>query len=332
MTGRAASYGGEGIRFRHPAVPGLVSVVMPCFNAARFLPAAIASVLRQTHRAVELIVVDDGSTDGSGSVARAQRDAHPSRIHLLTQANAGPSSARNRGLAEVRGEFVAFLDADDYWSPRCLARLVEGAQRAAAPVAYCGWQNVGDGGPGTHPYIPPDYAAEDAAAAFLRGCPWPIHAAVVRRDLVEEVGGFSERYHASSDYDLWLRILGLGQRFVLVPKVLAFYRWHGDGQISADCVRQELDAWHVRRDFVRHCAALVRHLPRSRLRELTHGALRSAASQAARRLDVSTAQALYRHMVRHGAAGRRDLRLALPALLPRAAFARLLHLLDRAWA
>lgn len=95
-------------------MPVLVSVIMPCYNAARFIADAITSVLGQTEASWELIVIDDGSTDGSADVVR--RFADP-RIRLITQANAGVSAARNAGLAGSRGEFVAFLDADDRMRP-----------------------------------------------------------------------------------------------------------------------------------------------------------------------------------------------------------------------
>jgi glycosyltransferase involved in cell wall biosynthesis len=97
-----------------PSLPVRVSIIMPCYNAARFIDEAIASVLAQTEASWELIVIDDGSTDGSADIVR--RFADP-RIRLITQANAGVSAARNAGLAASVGEFVAFLDADDRMRP-----------------------------------------------------------------------------------------------------------------------------------------------------------------------------------------------------------------------
>lgn len=95
-------------------LPARVSIIMPCYNAARFIDEAIASVLAQTEASWELIVIDDGSTDGSAEIVRRFTDP---RIRLITQANAGVSAARNAGLASSRGEFVAFLDADDRMRP-----------------------------------------------------------------------------------------------------------------------------------------------------------------------------------------------------------------------
>ena len=316
------------IRFRDPAIAGRVSVVMPCFNGEHYLAAAIDSVMEQSHLDTELVVVDDGSTDNSVEIVRQQMATHPGRIQLLEQPNRGPYPARNFGLAATKGEFVGFLDADDYWDADCISKLLQALQSTGAPLAYCGWQNVGKEGSGGEPYVPPDYAAADPVTHFLRGCPWPIHAALLRRTLVDEVGGFSERYFTSLDYDFWLRILGATHRLVLVPEVLAYYRWHSSGQISANRHRQIIDAWRVRRDFVRQFPDQTSHLSGSKVRELVGGALRTAAYEAFWRRDLATAQALFRHALRHAAIGPRDLRYAIPAMLPQVLFTRLVGLSD----
>lgn len=96
----------------------LVSCVIPVFNGARFVGEAIASALAQSHQPVEVIVVDDGSTDGTAAVVRE----FGLSAHYIHQANAGPPAARNAGMLVARGEFIAFLDADDRWHPEKLAR------------------------------------------------------------------------------------------------------------------------------------------------------------------------------------------------------------------
>jgi len=98
----------------------LVSCVIPVFNGEAYLDDAIDSVLRQEHRPLEVIVVDDGSTDGTAGVARSRGDA----VRYVRQTNAGPSSARNRGIEEARGALVAFLDADDRWLDGKLSRQI----------------------------------------------------------------------------------------------------------------------------------------------------------------------------------------------------------------
>jgi glycosyltransferase involved in cell wall biosynthesis len=306
----------------------LVSVVMPCHNAERYLREAIGSVLRQSCAGVELIVVDDGSTDASPEIAARLAHEHAGRLTLLRADHGGPYPARNLGLQKARGEFVAFLDADDWWEPTALARLHDALVGANADLAYCGWQNVGEG-VRSEPYVPPEYEKGDPVEAFLGGCPWPIHAALVKRTIVDRLGGFSVRRFSSMDYDFWLRALALTRNIVRAPEVLAFYRWHDAGQISAVKWRQVLDALAVQQDFVRANPQLVAHLPLRRLRELTEGRVVRQAYGALWKRDVVSAHRLFRHVALARSFGFRDLRHAISALLPISAYRRLVGLVDR---
>jgi GT2 family glycosyltransferase len=306
-----------------------VSVVMPCFNAAPFVEQAVRSALGQTCDDSELIVIDDGSTDGSGAIVERLQEEYGERLVLLRSDRTGPYPARNAGLARARGEWVAFLDADDWWEPDFLQSMLAAAREAGADVAYCGWKNVGGERDRTLPYVPPDYVAEDAVAAFLRDCPWPIHAALVRREVLTKLGGFSTRMFSSMDYDLWIRLLAVTRRMVRVPRVLAYYRWHGGGQISAVKWRQVLHAWRVRRDFVQHNPALVAHLSRSVRRRLVDGVLLEQGKTLFWRRDLEGAQPLLRQALCSGAFGARDLPLLVAAQLPGAVFQRLVAYADR---
>lgn len=306
-----------------------VSVVMPCFNAAPFVEEAVRSALQQTCGDCELIVIDDGSTDGSDAVVMRLQQEFGERLTLLRSSRTGPYPARNAGLAQARGEWVAFLDADDWWEPDFLVSMLDAAHAADADVAYCGWKNVGGERDRTQPYVPPDYAAQDAVAAFLRDCPWPIHAAIVRRKVVQQLGGFSVRMFSSMDYDLWIRLLGVTRKMVRVPRVMAYYRWHGSGQISAVKWRQVLHAWRVRRDFVQYHPDLVAHLPRRVRRGLIDGVLVEQGKALFWRRDLEGAQPLLRQALRVGAFGARDLPLLVAAQLPGAVFQRLVAYVDR---
>ena len=310
-------------------VPSRISVIMPCYNAASFVEAAVNCVMGQTYQDVELIVVDDGSTDGSVDILQQLAAQHPSRMTLLFQDRMGPYPARNLGLEHAHGGRVAFLDADDYWTSDCLEKLCAAMDAQQADIAYCGWQNVGMGAPGTDPYIPPDYSQMDTAAEFLRSCPWPIHAALVRREAIDAVKGFSERRFSAMDYDLWLRLYAHTQKIVRVPEVMAFYRWHDKGQISKTKWKQVLDALQVRRDFVAHHSERVAHLSRNRVIELSDGFLLREAYRAYWHRNLTDAHKLFRRAFVQGVWKTGDLKYILPALLPGAWFEWLVNKADQ---
>lgn len=297
-------------------VPSRISVIMPCYNAASFIEEAVNCVMNQTYPDVELIVVDDGSTDGSTNILQALVARYAPRIQLYFQDRQGPYPARNLALAHARGGYVAFLDADDYWSADALEKLVAAMDSQQADIAYCGWQNVGMGAPGTDPYTPPDYSQMDTAAEFLRSCPWPIHAALVRREAIDAVKGFSERRFSAMDYDLWLRLYAHTQKIVRVPEVMAFYRWHDKGQISKTRWKQVLDALQVKRDFVAQHPDRVAHLPENKVIELSDGFLLREAYRAYWQRNLIDAQKLFHRAFMQGLWKAGDLKYLLPALLP----------------
>ena len=293
----------------------LISVVMPCFNAAPYVTEAVESALGQTYGNVEVIIVDDGSTDGTVEVLAKLGDTHPGRLHISYANHSGPYPARNTGLNHAKGDFIAFLDADDWWLPETLEKLHGAMIEHDADLAYCGWQNVGENIQSA-PYVPPAYEEEDTVAHFVRTCPWPIHAALVKKAIVDELGGFSVRRYASMDYDFWLRALAATKRIKRVPEVLAFYRWHDMGQISAVKWRQVLDALDAQLAFIRNNPRLVAHLSATQLRDLTEGQVLRQAYRAFWKRDLVSAQKLFRHAAKKGSYRIRDVRHILSALLP----------------
>lgn len=305
-----------------------VSVIMPCFNSARFVAEAVASVMAQTYPSVELIAVDDGSTDGTWALLQALEEKSSGRMRALSQPNAGPYPARNRGLREARGELIAFLDADDWWDATILEKLAAALAVSDADLAYCGWKNVGDRPGGAKPYVPPAYEEGDIVAQFLEECPFTIHCTLTRRSVIDAVGGFSERYRTSLDYDLWLRLTAVTRKLVRVPEVLAFYRWHGSGQISAVKWRQVIDTWNIRRDYVRAHPQAVAHLDPEWLYRQVDGYLVKWAYKALWRRDAESAQRLARTALTTRAWRPRDLRILIPALLPPRVYRMLLRSLS----
>lgn len=302
---------------------GLASVIMPCYNARPYIEEAVQSVLGQTYRQVELIVVDDGSDDGSAEVLKGLTAKHPGQIRLLFQHRKGPYPARNLGLQHARGAFIGFLDADDYWRADFLELMHAALHESGDELAYCGWQNVGLEGPRGEPYVPPDYELEDKAMRFLRAAaPWPIHAALVRRGVMDEVGGFDLDLPTCMDYDLWLRI-AVGRPIRRVPEVLAFYRHHQSGQITSKQWRQAQNSWLVKRKFVREHPERVAHLSQRDLRELIDGGLLKRGYDSFWRRDLDSAQRIFRMALVKGGWGAKDLGYLLPALLPASVYRKL---------
>jgi glycosyltransferase involved in cell wall biosynthesis len=192
---------------------GLVSVVIPAYNCEAWVAEAIDSALAQDHAAVEIIVVNDGSRDGTLGVLQGYGD----RIRVIDQSNAGPPAARNAGLAAARGEFVAFLDADDVWWPQKLSDQV--AFLEAHPevgTIVSSWQVWEPGADGrfVRPAAPPLRAAAEVPQALWCGwrynellfdCELLTTCVMLRARTVREVGAFDTGLWNGDDYDYWLR-------------------------------------------------------------------------------------------------------------------------------
>lgn len=306
-----------------------VSIVMPCYNAAEHLSRSVASVQAQTFADWELVAVDDGSRDATWAVLEGLRDADQ-RIRPFQQPNAGAAAARNRALADARGAYIAFLDADDTWEPGFLQAMLD-AMRAApqAGIAYCGWQNIGLGGGRDEPFVPPDYEHTDKADALLGGCRWPIHAALVRADLIRQAGGFDVGLSSCMDYDLWLR-LGTEHPLVRVPQVLAYYHHHGGDQITRNRARVALNHWRAQHKFLQAHPDVAQRLGRRRVRQLTAGELLHRGYVSYWKRDLAAARPIFRAVMKQGYGGWKDWLYMLPAWLPEAWHRRLLSRRDGA--
>ena len=203
------------------ALGPLVSVIVPCYNAAEFLEEALRSVLAQSYSEVEVLVVDDGSTDNSAEIARR----FP--VRYIRQENRGLSEARNTGIRESKGSYLVFLDADDRLKPRA----IETGLAALAPRPDCAL-TVGD-----HVFIAPDssYLADSVKErhlhshyeALLRSNFIEMISSVLfRRSIFDEVGGFDATLRVAEDYELYLRI-ARGWPICCHPVIVAEYRMHG---------------------------------------------------------------------------------------------------------
>jgi glycosyltransferase involved in cell wall biosynthesis len=198
-------------------VAPLISCVVPVYNGERFVAEAIESILAQTYRPLEVIVADDGSTDGTASILAG----YGQRIRTVTQTTAGPPATRNLGLMAANGEFAAFLDADDLWSPEKLARQMERFQlRPELQICV------------THAQV---IWAEDMrheAEQYRdhpRAGPVPGYATttlLARRSVFDAVGVFDTSLWFSDATDWFLRARELGVESEVLPEVLVFHRMH----------------------------------------------------------------------------------------------------------
>jgi len=207
-----------------------VSVLVPVYNGQDYLVEALESALAQCYRSFEVIVVDDGSTDASASIARMYARRSDGRVRVVAQANAGLPAARNAAMAAARGEFFALLDADDVWLPHHLSHAV--AALDADPAVGLVHANIeridGSGRPIGVPMRLWRLQDDAFKAIALRhehvSCP----TAVFRRSCVDAVGGFDPQFTGlgCEDRDLWLRI---AERWKLryLDTVAARYRVHG---------------------------------------------------------------------------------------------------------
>ena len=225
-----------------------VSVIVPAFNAAPFLPVAVASALAQTEPDVEVIVVDDGSTDGTLAVARALEGP---RVRVLGDGvNRGPSAARNRAIEAARGAWVAVLDADDWYAPERIETLLVAAEAEAADLVIDDQHIVRDGE--AVPFTTQFGTAGEAVrqrgvvgpVAFVRSnrpgfasLRFGSGKALMRRSFLDAHGlRYDERVRGVEDSVLYVRCLARGARFVVVPEAYYYRRKHG-GSITAGLTR-----------------------------------------------------------------------------------------------
>lgn len=209
-----------------PETERSVSVVIPCYNAAPFLRETILSALHQTHTPLEVIVVDDGSSDGSSAIA----ESFGAPVKVIRQPNRGESVARNRGMDIAQGHWTALLDADDVWLPDKLQGLLEAYESAAEPKPICVYSDFFLFGATTDPHMqrPEYHAAKDHHIRMLLDWSIPTITAMFVTEIGREVRFPEEIQHGEE----WIFFLMLREKgtFVRVPKPLAGYRRHGRTQ------------------------------------------------------------------------------------------------------
>ena len=241
-----------------------VSAIMPVYNRERYLDVAIESVLNQTYQNMELIIVDDGSTDRSLAIARNYRSLYPEKIRIVTQENQGPSKARNSAIRIANGNLCAFIDSDDLWSPDKIELQVKMLQRHDdASFIYTGYYVVNEGGDVIRECLP-----DEGMKGFIHDKLWTVENTISGGTLLVPthkliaVGGFDEGLRGAENLDLRIKLSKLGKVYY-VNSCLYYYRKHAANLTSEltamDESRLKLIAKHFSTDS-RYDASLYRNV------------------------------------------------------------------------
>jgi len=219
-----------------------VSIIIPVYNVAETIAETIKSVLVQTSTRWEVVVVDDGSSDETVAIA-SQFAVEDSRIRVVSQANQGVCVARNTGIHVAQFDWLLFLDADDWILPQHLEKMTAAlAADSTLDAVHCGWSRVAPDGS----LVGERYGSSvtDLFPVLTRHCPFAIHACIVRKALIEAVGGFDVSLQTCEDWDLWQRIARMGARFGAVKEILAPYRMRPNS-LSSNSHQFFVDAMQV---------------------------------------------------------------------------------------
>lgn len=197
----------------------LVSVIIPVYNGEQYLALTLNSVFAQDYRSIEVIVVDDGSTDSTPKIV----SAFPA-VRLLRQPNSGVSAARNKGVAVASGDFVAFLDADDMWATNKISTHVD-YHRKHTDIGYSvsGLRNFLSDGIQPPKWLPPSDLDKDRVG-YLPG------NLFVLREILDKVGGFDPNFRVGEGADWFARAKDTGISMAILPETLLYRRVHNDNQ------------------------------------------------------------------------------------------------------
>lgn len=222
-----------------------VSIVMAAYNAGAYIEQAIASIIAQTYSNFEILVINDGSTDNTDTVV--EKFHSDSRVKYIRQANAGQTAAKNKGIKESQGTFIAFCDADDFWHPEKLAKQLLKFDDERVGVVYSDIQSVNSSGE----HIKTNEVLTGKEGNLLNDLLFynfiPFGTAIIRSSCLAQNGGFNEQYRMGIDWDLWLRI-SVNWHFAFVPEKLYFYReW--EGQMSRNYNGRYVGAQTILKNF-----------------------------------------------------------------------------------
>ena len=223
-----------------------ISVVIPLYNKEAEIERALRSVVEQSLTVGEIIVVNDGSTDSSKEIVERFILAHPEvGIHLINQKNSGVSTARNRGIKEAKGDYIALLDADDWWLPNYIAEVCRMMEYYPDADAFSTAFDIVVGDSHTHAAVPTTEGyISPAKEALLSRYPIIPSTATLRREMVLKCGGFPEGMRIGEDQWLWARMMQQGAKFAFSPMALVRYSLAASNR-SATIYRSEESAHSI---------------------------------------------------------------------------------------
>jgi len=205
-----------------------VSVIMTTYNRADFICLAIDSILSQTYKNLEIIIVDDGSTDETAVKIDKYRNINSTRVHIINQPNRGIAFARNRGISEACGDYIAFLDSDDLFLTNKLSKSINFLEHHPEySMVYSDMEVIDERGCFIEGWLErkKEYSDGYIYKNLLKECFFVPSAVVARKKVFEDVGGFSEDILGVEDIDLWLRI-ARNHKIGLLPEPLVQWRCH----------------------------------------------------------------------------------------------------------
>ena len=221
-----------------------VSVVIPAYQCAEYIAQAVESVFAQSYTDYELLVVNDGSPDTP--LLQKSLLKYLSRIRYFEQATTGPSGARNTGIRNAKGKYVAFLDADDYWTPEHLGRQVARLQEdQTLDLVYCNYMLVKREKPLARAFdLQPQTSEVTFESLLVEDCAIGMSTVVCSRDRLVSAGYFDESLLRCEDFEMWLRMALRGARMTYVSEVQVFHRINDSG-LSADKLSMKKDRVRV---------------------------------------------------------------------------------------
>ncbi len=223
----------------------LVSVVMPTYNAEAYILSAVESVLNQTVTNIELIIIDDHSTDGTRELLQSAARKDPRVQVLQNEENIGAAQSRNRAFQAVRGQYVALLDSDDLWRPEKLERQLALARETDADIIYCSYEMIDEAGEKHWPdfIVPEQTNLKEMLSTSVISC----STALLKAELCRSYSFPKDVYH--EDFAYWLLLLQQGFQARGVTEVLASYRVRENSR-SSNKLRSACGRWSVYRNYL----------------------------------------------------------------------------------